>query len=238
MAALGHVAEQMTPTLQDLNAASGQLNRFFRLLGPFADASRPAVRALGDASVTGDQAAKAATPTISLLQQFAHPTPELSNNLRIALQHIDNRQYAVESDPHSPTGQGFTGLEALLRYVFTQVMAINIFDQNHYILKVSLFFDPNCSPYADAAFVQSHPDAAKKCSTAMGRSAPGISTPDPSGSAAAHSAGTNAPSSSPPAGGGQSMVAQLPQVSTPASGGAGAQAGRTAGAVLSYLLGP
>ena len=38
----------------------------------------------------------------------------------IVLEHLDDRKHAVEKDPRSPGGKGYTGFEALLQYVFDQ----------------------------------------------------------------------------------------------------------------------
>ena len=173
MAALGNAADQQTPALRNLNASADQLHRFFANLGPFADASRPAFRSLGKASDTGDKAVKAAGPTVAQLQKFAVGTPELGKNLATILEHLDNRDFAVENDPRSPGGKGYTGLEALLTYVFDQSLAINIFDGNSYLLKVSLFHSDDCSPYADAQAAKDHP----QCSAALGPHQPGINEP-------------------------------------------------------------
>ena len=45
------------------------------------------------------------------------PRPELAQNLAIVLHDLDDRSRAVEPDPRSPGGKGYTGLEALLQYV-------------------------------------------------------------------------------------------------------------------------
>ena len=102
MAALGRVAVNQTPALRNLSASAGQLRRLFNNLGPFSRASTPSFAALGKASVTGDRAAKAATPTIQQLNTFAQGAPELGQNLSIILQHIDDPKYGVEQDPRAP----------------------------------------------------------------------------------------------------------------------------------------
>jgi virulence factor Mce-like protein len=155
MAALGQTADQQTPALRNLDAASGQLTRFFNLLGPFADASRPAVRTLADASKIGRSAVSAAGPTVDQLNQFSTSTPELGKNLRMILEHLDDPSHAVETDQragpqHTDGRKNYTGLEALLQYVFDQAQAVNVYDPTEYILKVAAFADPDCSPYADA----------------------------------------------------------------------------------------
>src|SRR5207247_8672193 len=71
MAALGNVADQQTPALTKLKDNTDQLTRLFNDLGPFAKASRPAFKALGDASKTGDKAVKAARPVVAQLNTFS-----------------------------------------------------------------------------------------------------------------------------------------------------------------------
>ncbi len=56
--------------------------------------------------------------------------PELAQNLAIVLHDLDSRSRAVERDPRSPAGgAGYTGLEALLEYVFNVTLAVNYFGQ-------------------------------------------------------------------------------------------------------------
>jgi virulence factor Mce-like protein len=155
MAALGQAAADQTPALRNLDQSSTQLTRFFNDLGPFAEASRPSFRSLGDASTIGRQAARSATPTIAELNRFASSTPELSKNLRIVLEHLDDPAYGAESDKraipqHTDGRDSYTGLEALLQYIFDQGQSVNLFDGIQYILKVSPFLDEKCSPYTDA----------------------------------------------------------------------------------------
>ena len=97
-------------------------------------------------------------PTVAELDAFAQGTPELGKNLAIVLEHLDDRNHAVEKDPRSPGGKGYTGLEALLEYVFDQAQSINIFDRNGHILKVAAF-DSECAEYADVKCAQGGPEA-------------------------------------------------------------------------------
>ena len=191
LVALGRVADEQTPALRDLNASSKQLTRFFNNLGPFADASRPSIRSLGDASVIGDQALKTGRTTINLLKTFAAQAPELSKNLAIILRDLDDRGRAVEKDPRSPGGQGYTGLEALLQYVFDQEQSTNIFDQNFYILKVTLFGGDcaayrngdtlkNPGPVSSSPGAPTGPELMAKCGSYLGHTQPGINAPDTS----------------------------------------------------------
>ena len=129
MAALGGVADARRPRCGTSPRARTSSTTFFGQLGPFADASRPAVRSLGAASVTGRKAAVAGLPIVQQLGSFSTHLPELSNNLRIVLQHLDDRKYAIEHDKRSPGGKGYTGLEAILQYVFDQSVSLNVFDR-------------------------------------------------------------------------------------------------------------
>jgi virulence factor Mce-like protein len=175
MAALGAAADQQTPALQKLNASAGQLKTLFDNLAPFSDASRPAFRALGDASRTGDKAVKAATPVVAQLNTFSTQTPELANNLAIVLNHLDDPKYAVEKDPRSPGGQGYTGLQALLEYVYDQVMSVNTYDSNAHVLKVALQGGGDCADYAD---IEQAKKFGKECGAALGPNLAGINYRD------------------------------------------------------------
>ena len=93
---------------------------------------------------------RAAAPTVNDLAAFAKPTPELAQNLSIVLRDLDDRGRAVEPDPRSPGGKGYTGLEALLQYVFNQTLAINTFGPFGHVLAVDAFVDPKCYAVRDA----------------------------------------------------------------------------------------
>jgi hypothetical protein len=177
MKSLGDVADRQTPALQQLDASAPQLTRFLNLLAPFAQASRPAIRSLGQASITGDKAAKDAPPAVSLLNGVAAGTPEVGKDLAIVLEHLDDRKNAIEKDPRSPGGQGYTGLEALLQYVYDQAESTAIYDQNSHIFKVALFAS-KCANYADADTVKKDPSLARECGSYLGPNQPGITMPD------------------------------------------------------------
>jgi hypothetical protein len=148
MKQLGAAAEANTPVAANLNSAASQLHRLFADLPAFATSAVPAIKSLGKASVTGKAAVQAAGPTVQALNQFAKHTPELSQNLSILLHDLDDRSRAVEPDSRSPGGKGYTGLEALLQYVFNQTLAINTFGPFGHLLAVDSFVDSKCSPYA------------------------------------------------------------------------------------------
>jgi virulence factor Mce-like protein len=189
LAKLGTTVVKNQPVLTNLNAASGQINRLFTDLPAFSHSAIPAIKSLGQASVTGRTAVIAANPTIADLNRFAQPTPELAQNLNIVLHDLDNRSRAVERDPRSPGGKGFTGLEALLGYVFNQALAINTYGPLGHLLAVDAFFSKMCSPYATPATVamalKQYGPAYRQCYSWLGPNQPGVNQTDPSDPAAA-----------------------------------------------------
>ncbi|MBV9196290.1 MAG: MCE family protein [Solirubrobacterales bacterium] len=195
MAELGAAAVANEPVVGNLNAASGQLSTLFTNLAPcslphgdaqcgFADATRPALKSLGQASLTGRPAMIAARPTVAQLNQFAQPTPELAQNLAIVLQDLDSQGRAVEPDRRSPGGKGFSGLQALLQYAFNQPLAINSFSNFSHLLNVDAFIDPRCAMYATpqtvAGGLAAYGPSYRQCYAWLGPSQPGINETDPS----------------------------------------------------------
>jgi hypothetical protein len=168
----------------NLNSAATQLHQLFVDLPAFSTSAVPAIKSLGQASVTGKEAVQAAGPTVSALNQFAKPTPELSQNLAIVLHDLDDRSRAVEPDSRSPGGKGYTGLEALLQYVFNQTLAINTFGPFGHLLAVDSFVDPKCSPYATPATIalslKQFGPSYRQCYAWLGPSQPGVNETDPS----------------------------------------------------------
>ncbi|MDP9384543.1 MAG: MlaD family protein, partial [Actinomycetota bacterium] len=177
MARLGEAADAQVPALTNMSRSAPLLRSFFDELGPFSDASRPAFRTLADASRAGRTAVRVARPRIAELRAFVDDLPELATNLAITLEHLDDRRFAVEKDPRSPGGQGFTGFEAILQYVFRQSQATNVFDANSYLLKVSAFLDSICANYTNAELART-PER-QRCRARLGPSQPGIDQPDP-----------------------------------------------------------
>jgi virulence factor Mce-like protein len=183
MAQLGEAADAQSPALADLNQSAGQLATFFEQLPEFADSSRTGIKSLAELSEDGRPALRAAKPTIAELNRFSTKTPELGNNLSIVLKDLDDRGRAVEKDPRSPGGKGYTGFEALLQYVFDQTMAINAYDSNGYMLKVNLFLS-ECSDYQSLASLKEKlkedPGFYQRCAAILGPTQPGITQADPS----------------------------------------------------------
>ncbi|HWF34620.1 MAG TPA: MlaD family protein [Solirubrobacteraceae bacterium] len=182
LADLGAAADANLPVLTNLNASSGEINRLVTDLVPFSRAATPALKSLGQASVTGHQAVVAAGPTVSALNQFAKPTPELAQNLAIVLQDLNSQSKAVEPDPRSPGGKGFSGIQALLQYAFQQTNAIDYFGQFGHILAVDAFASI-CTPYQTGGTIaqnlQLFGASFRKCYQFLGPNQPGVNERDP-----------------------------------------------------------
>jgi phospholipid/cholesterol/gamma-HCH transport system substrate-binding protein len=182
MADLGAAADANTPALRNLDASAGQLATLLENVKPFSEATQDNLESLAEAARKGRPAVSAARPVVAELTKATAKAPELANNAAISLEHLDDRKYAAEKDPRSPGGQGYTGLEAPLQWIFDQSQAINIFDENGYMLKVSLFHS-QCSDYQNLQSLKqkmaSDPNFYKECAAVLGPNQPGITTPDP-----------------------------------------------------------
>jgi virulence factor Mce-like protein len=182
MAQLGDASEAQTPALQNLNASAGQLATFLEQLKPLSESTQVNLRSLAAASRKGRPAVKAAQPVVAELEQATRQAPELANNSAIVLEHLNDRKNAVEADPRSPGGKGYTGFEAVLQWIFDQSQAINVYDKNGYMLKVNLFHS-KCSDYQNLQSLKEEmakdPSFYDDCAAILGPNQPGITTPDP-----------------------------------------------------------
>jgi virulence factor Mce-like protein len=172
---LGAAAAQQTPALADLRRAAPDLTTLLRRLGPFAESARPAVRGLGDVSDTGVVAVREARSTVTRLRDLGTLATEPMRNLRFVLEDLDDRDRATEPNRLSPTGKGFTGLEALLQYFFTQSQALNVYDSKSYLVKIGLLFN-DCSKYTNATSARENPRRTQACQEWLGPNQPGVTT--------------------------------------------------------------
>ena len=175
LADLGTTARLQTPALRDLRRAAPDLTELLQRLGPFAESARPAVRGLGEASDTGRRAVREAASTVKQLRALGTSSTEPMRNLRFVLEDINDRDRAVEPNRLSPTGKGFTGLEALLQYFFVQSQAINIFDSKSFMLKINILIN-ECTQYTNAETARKDPERTKNCNSWLGPNQPGITT--------------------------------------------------------------
>src|SRR5215213_8922872 len=198
MAALGDASEAQTPALQNLNASAGQLATFLENLKPLSESTQVNLRSLAEASRKGRPAVKAAQPVVAELNTASAQAPELAGNAAIVTEHLNDRKHAVEKDPRSPGGRGYTGFEAVLQWLFDQSQAINIYDKNGYILKVNLFHS-KCSAYQNPKSLKAEmakdPSFYKDCAAILGPNQPSITSPDPTATGNQFAAEEHAPQS-------------------------------------------
>ena len=184
LAKLSGTLDANYPVLQNLNSSAGEIDRLLVDLPPFSRSALPALRTLGKASVTGKSAVIAAKPVVKNLNQFATHTPELGQNLAIVLHDLDNRSRAVESNPSSPGGKGYTGLEATLQYVFNQTLDLGYYGQYGHMEAIDAFVSPMCGAYATKQTVANNlsQDGSRyrSCYSWLGPNQPGVNEPDPS----------------------------------------------------------
>jgi hypothetical protein len=189
MAELQTTADRQIPLLRAFQGGAPALDNFLAELGPFAQRSRPALRALGRASVTGRRAVIDSGRDVLQLRRLAASSPGAAKPLRQLLQTLDTRSRAAQPDPRAaalappppdPTanakGKGFTGFEDFWNYIYVQALGVNDFDQVGHSLRVALLYDNDCAPYS----VNPSKQLAAKCNSYLGPSQPGIlGQPDP-----------------------------------------------------------
>jgi phospholipid/cholesterol/gamma-HCH transport system substrate-binding protein len=182
MVSLEGVVDEQLPLLADLRHASGDLNRFFTRLGPFAQATRPALRTLSDAADVGKGALERTTGAVRNLADLSVDARKTGKPLRQFLVSLDDRKRATMHDPRAgqtappkpdPTAKkpnrGFTGFEAFINYAFWQTLAINGFDELSHFLRIYGVVD-DCSRWS----VDPSRHELEKCSTFLGPYQPGI----------------------------------------------------------------
>ena len=187
LAQLDATASEQIPFLRRMHAAAPDFYRLLKALEPFSNASRRSTRALGEAAVVGQKALSESKEEIAELRELSEDAPRLAKPLRQFLQTIDDRKRSVEDDPlheqlappapdktAAQDGEGFTGMEALLNYVYWQTLGINGFDRVSHFLRIVVLRN-DCSAYQNA------PDEhlIEFCSTGVGPYQPCIETQVP-----------------------------------------------------------
>jgi hypothetical protein len=189
MAELERTATAQIPTLRRLQRAAPDLERFLRATEPFARNTRKAVGPLGEMTDAGRDAISESRQEIRQLRRLAGYAPRLGKPLRQFLQAIDDRRRSIENDPAAKAvappapdktaykdGQGFTGMEALMNYIYFQTLAINPFDELGHLLRIVVFAGGPCAPYS----ANPTPEEIRDCNSWLGPNQPGITAPDPS----------------------------------------------------------
>jgi ABC-type transporter Mla subunit MlaD len=192
MARLEDLADEQTPLLADLRAGAPDLDVLLTRLGPFSQASRPALRSLGQASVAGSSAFRKGADEVRTLRRLGPKAAPFAKPLRQFLETMDDRRRATDDDPRAkvdgppasdPTFRGgrggFTGFEALWNYLFWQSLSLNGYDDVSHSLRASLTVT-DCSKWQSAFGDEADdPEVFAKCNQWLGPDQPGITTPDP-----------------------------------------------------------
>jgi virulence factor Mce-like protein len=192
MAQLEATANEQIPTLRKLRDAAPALESFLASVPDFARNSRGSLTALGRASVVGLDAFRESREEVKELKALAENAPKFGKPLRQLLQTIDDRKRSIDDDPEAgqrappapdktafKAGQGYTGMENLLNYVYWQTTAINAYDDIGHMLRIVLMPNSPCSRY------QARPtkEIQKTCASWTGPFQPGVTTPDPTAGA-------------------------------------------------------
>src|SRR4051794_11148974 len=198
MARLNDLTTQQRPLLADLRRAAPDLNRFFKELGPFSEASRPAFRSLGGLSTSGLKAVHDSSDEIKTLREFAKDAPAVGKPLRQFLQVADDRnrtkhwpdKRAAETAPPAPDptadaqGKTFTGMESFWNYLFWQGTSTNEFDSVSHFLRTTGYAGTECAPFITDARPRANGGTADTehlynlCNAAMGPYQPGVTACD------------------------------------------------------------
>jgi ABC-type transporter Mla subunit MlaD len=233
---LGALADEMTPTLTDLDRAAPGLGRLVVELGPFSRSATRSLTTLGDATDVGGPVLQRARPVVQDLRGFAHSAKPVSKNLDDLTASLDK------------TG----GLEQFMNYIFFQMTAINGFDEISHYLRASLLVNV-CSTYkttgespgCGAHFTQTKAVSSSNATAALDKSGDAPKGAKPSAAAAAlaklakglTSLGGRSPTDAQAQAVGQAGIKRLRAAAakgaSPALDGAGGQDE----ALLSYLMG-
>jgi phospholipid/cholesterol/gamma-HCH transport system substrate-binding protein len=151
---LGETARAGAPLLASLRTAAPGLDELSSRLPGFAAAGERAIGALGRAAVPGRRALAHGRDEIDDLARAGRDAPVTAEILGDLVADLDDPRRAVEqdaraarscNDPARPcysTGReaptGYTGLEALLNYVYYQSGAINQFDSFGHFLQFNI----------------------------------------------------------------------------------------------------
>ena len=194
MARLEELADQQIPLMRDARTAAPSLDEFLTRLGPFAEASRPAIRSLGRTSEQGAKAFQEGAGEVEELRRLARDVPPTAKPLRQFLESIDDDRRAIDEDPRALPGGppasdpsnrnggkgGFTGMESLWNFFYWSGMSINGFDDVGHLLRISVTASEFCTPYENNTPASDPSVASKieKCNQWLGPNQPGVTTPD------------------------------------------------------------
>jgi virulence factor Mce-like protein len=160
LARLGDLAEEGTPLLADLDATSGQLTRFSRILPRFNDAAAPAIQTLGDASDVGRRALRRGGDEIKALKQASRDSFAATDPTAEFLSAINDPTRFTEVDPRAardtgrPAPTGYSGGESLLNWAYYLTTASNQVDPVGHLTRftVNEMFTNPCGVFNAGSF--------------------------------------------------------------------------------------
>jgi len=185
LAELEATASEQIPTLQRLQSAAPDLQRFLETAQPFARNTRRALGPLGELADAGSSAIAESREEIAELRRLARFTPRLGKRLRQLLQTLDDRRRSTDNDPQAASaappapdktaykrGQGFTGMEGIFNYFYYQTLAVNATDELGHLLRIVLIAGGPCAGYSASPT----PAEIKECNSWLGPNQPGVNT--------------------------------------------------------------
>ena len=161
---LGSFSDQATPVVTDLRSEAPALSRFAKALGPFSEASIPAIKSLGKAADVGKVAVPKTLPITKNIASLAQSAQPVIANLRATLESLRD------------TG----GIEGIMNYIFFQVAAVNGYDTAGHYLRAGLIVN-TCSTYVTAP--------TSGCTAKFGNGADQSAAGSTAGTASAHLTG-------------------------------------------------
>lgn len=164
MTRLAELSRQQTPLLTDLGKAAPGLNRLASNLPGFNNASRVSLKGLGRAAAVGQRALTKGRDEIAELETASERAKPAADLVAEFLESLDDPANSVEEDADArddlseqpgeadrrvallnkivPGGglsnPGYTGLEGLLNYVYSQTLSLNQFDQLGHALHINI----------------------------------------------------------------------------------------------------
>lgn len=208
MARLEDLTDEQMPLLADAERAAPSLDAFLARLGPFSEASRPAVRSLGETAEIGTRAFRRGDEEVDALRTAASKAAPTALPLRQLLESLDDRRRAISDEPSQPGPKdpralvdgppetdpsinndgegGFTGFESFWNYPFWQTLSYNAFDDLGHVLRLGIT-ETECSEYLNRSplYTEDPTERAEleefieKCNQWLGPNQPGVNVPDP-----------------------------------------------------------
>ena len=161
--------------LVNLRASADELRSFLDAPPSCRTHRARSIDELGRAARVGIPAAKCGGAPRDRARQIRQAAVDLAPNLRIVLEDFSDPARAVEGTAQS-NGNGYSGAQALLRYVFSQSLVNNGFDELGYMVRAAVHTD-DCSAWVDAK--KAREKSQEDCRSWLGPKQFGVTVADP-----------------------------------------------------------